>query len=273
MRSAEHQRSVPFLVIVSSILAWSAACSGKAASSPTPTLEISNLRVRELGLATRLCSSAFSYRVWDELLLDVRGASELAGANIFHASPDNARTLVTTISSSCSAAGDCPFESACVVSGSGGGTRTVKVYAPVEWEPIRTWNVSVDAGGTRSNTATAMVARPDALPVGDAAGIAYLIGRRTSTTTGAVEFYVYSPGVVGRTIRMKVEGFAGGQRFWETTPFPIDEQPNTMAGRKVLSISAGVVVPPVPFEMVGSFDERNASGVVIMSDRRAVQIQ
>ncbi len=267
MRVPHTLRSLTALAVV---LMAGMSCDGQSPTAPAPVspfTRIRNLQAQQLGLPPALCNAGFSYQVHDELTFEVAGqsAASLVGATLHHALEDGTETLIGPVTqcaetvSACSAAA-----SVCVRESSDSG-GTIRAFARVPWTPERRWNLFLRSHAKDSNRLSATIARPDNLPMGPNAAIAFIDARRSSSTGGSYTLIAYSPAVTGRRIYLTREAWSGGVRL-STLTFEFSETPP--AG--TVGFSGGITITSSTTELVGIMEERDFGGNLVASDRKTI---
>lgn len=262
------------------------ACGGGGGTptSPSSSLQISNLRNRELGFDTAICGGNIfqTYKVWDEVVFDYRGAREqdLIATNVFYKDVDG---RFVSFAHGADAARECRLDASpcsnpnvCLLSRAG-SSGTMRAWVATRWRP--SWNlemhmsVSKDGVGVDSNSLTTTVSRttpPEGVPIGETAAILSLTATRVSFS-----FVAYSPGIAGRTVEMTLAWRPAGQPPPGTRlPFigvPAPESPNT----PVVSVAGGYIgttFPPGPVDITAELTERDASGTILANESRTVRV-
>jgi hypothetical protein len=245
-----------------------AACSDSPASPNSGNPQIANLTATQLGLSHALCNDAFQYRVHDELTLDVLGATNtnVINATLHEVIENGTAALIGSVTSCSQNVTPCfTVPSVCLIGS--GAVKRIRAYAPVPWTPTRTWRVLLRVDGVDTNVLQAQITRPDALPTGNTAAIAYLDAQRISATVGSFSFSVYSPGIAGRRFTMTTEVWANGTRL---SSFPREVIENRVGAE---GFGGGIMISPDPTELVGLLEERDADGNVIATDRKTTMFR
>jgi hypothetical protein len=146
---------------------------------------------------------------------------------------------------------------------SGQGAAKVRIYRRLDWSPQYEWKIFVRGADRDTNTRSVVVNRPEGLPHGERAAIAYIDASKNHPFYSYV-IAAYSPGVAGRRIRITREMWANGVRFSQGT---YEQGENSSK----LVVSTGAANWPAgPVEFVGLMEELDAAGVVIATDRKTL---
>jgi hypothetical protein len=249
-----------------------ASCDGASnAPSPFGRAELTNLKVSQLGLRHAFCGGGFQYVVYDELVFDIirRPASTYLGATLHSVLDDGTDAWMGSVTQCPEDLTACASPSAvCLTASSDGGGR-IRAYASVPWTPVRTWRVFLRSGEATSNVVQADIARPDGLPFGNVAAIAFIEARRSSgtTTLGSYSLQAYSPGVAGRRITLRYEVWANGVQLSSHQLEILETRVETKG------LVGGISIAPGPTELVGLLEERDVNGNLIATDRKIALFQ
>jgi hypothetical protein len=266
-RSARNEWRQATRAVAFSALALGAGACGNSPSEPSSFGQsIANLRITQLGLAHEVCpNSGYQYLALDELTFDTAGrrGAELVGSTVHQVRTDGTEVAVGNVEQCPETFTRCQTGSTvCLTKSSeSGGTVRVRTYSP--WTPQREWRVFLRHEGKTSNTLAGTLTRQDNLPFGNA-GIAFFDAYRIDGTTGLFSVFHYNPGVSGRRFTITRELWFNGNRGSTTT-----SQHSEDGGAGVGGVSGGVGISTAPTEMVVTLEERDASGMVIHTERHA----
>jgi hypothetical protein len=249
-------------IVVAAVLIG--GCNQATAPDPVATGSIKNLQVRQLGLTHNVCNWAWDYAVHDEVTFETHrlSAAALVGASAIQL-VGTERIALGTIGNCPETTTPCTAQTTVCVTQSSQAGGTIRIYRRLEWSPQYQWNILVNMDGEDTNVLSLVVNRPEGLPFGDWAAIAHIDAGKNLPYYSYV-IVAYSPGVLGRRIRITREIWSNGIRFSQLT----FERPETSA-RLVVSTGPSNW-PPGPAEFIGIMEEIDANGVVIVTDRKSI---
>src|SRR5262245_50296032 len=262
---------------------------GTNPSSPTVQVQhagftLSNPRVTTFGLTNIACnfSPDRSYSALDRVSFDFTAAhADILGAKVVYS--DGVRTVsgtveACTLPTPCLGAGKW-----CVIAGTSTTTGTVAADVGATWQPTTEWRLHVESGEGKSNEVAATITRTEGLPFGSRAEIASLtIMRCASEPTNPPQFCyanpilypgglyeafltTYVPNVSGNTLVATLNVFESGKLVGNPQRTYVEGSQPDHSVRLGWEFQGAY---PLPYRVVATIRETDASGAVLVEDTR-----